>query len=54
MTRSRLAGEPADVLITPRLGDLGALEYHRAAESIQEGRAAAELALPQIKKLLEG
>jgi len=54
ITRSRLAGEPADVLVTPRLGDLGSLEYHRAAESIQEGRAAAELALPQIRQLLEG
>lgn len=52
ITRSRLAGEPADALITPRLGDVGALDYHRAAESIQEGRAAAEQMLPQIEQLL--
>ena len=52
IARSRLAGEPADVLITPRLGDVGALEYHRAAESIKEGRSAAEMMLPQIRQLL--
>ena len=52
ITRSRLAGEPADVLIMPQLGELGALDYHRAAESIEEGRAAAKLMLPQIRQLL--
>ena len=35
-------------------GGIGSLEYHRAAESIEEGRAAAQLMLPQIKQLLEG
>lgn len=54
ITRSRLAGEPADALVMPQLGSLGSLDYHRAAESIEEGRAAAELALPQIRKLLNG
>jgi NTE family protein len=53
ITRSRLAGEPADVLIAPRLGNMGALDYHRAAESVKEGRAAAELMLPQILQLLD-
>ena len=48
----RLGGEPADALILPQLGDLGALDYHRAAESIEEGRAAAKLMLPQIRQLL--
>jgi NTE family protein len=52
ITRSRLAGEPADVLVAPLLEDIGIMEYHRAAESIAEGRAAAELALPQINRLL--
>ena len=54
ITRSRLAGEPADALIMPRLGHLSSLDYHRAAESIEEGRAATELMLPQIKQLLQG
>jgi NTE family protein len=53
ITRSRLAGEPADFIIQPRLGDLGLLEYHRGAEAIAEGRAAAELAIPHIRQLLD-
>jgi NTE family protein len=52
ITRSRLAGEPADAVITPRLGQLGLLDYHRAAEAIAEGRAATELMIPQIRILL--
>ena len=40
--RSRLAGEPADVLITPILPDFGMMEFHRAGEAIAEGRAATE------------
>jgi len=52
ITRSRLAGEPADAVIRPRLAELGLLEYHRGAEAIEEGRAAAELAIPQLRRLL--
>lgn len=53
ITRSRMAGEPADAIISPRLGALGLLEYHRAAEAIAEGRAAAELAIPGIQRGLQ-
>ncbi len=42
VARSRLAGEPADVLITPLLPNFGTMEYHRAKEAITEGRAAVE------------
>lgn len=52
ITRSRLAGEPADVVIAPRLGRLGLLDYHRATEAIAEGRAATEIVIPQIRSLL--
>jgi len=52
ITRSRLAGEPADALIMPQLGAIGSLDYHRAAESIKEGYVAAEMMLPQIRHLL--
>lgn len=52
ITRSRLAGEPADVVIAPRLGQLGLLDYHRATEAIAEGRAATETMIPQIRGLL--
>ena len=53
ITRSRLAGEPADAVIQPRLSELGLLEYHRAGEAIAEGVAAAELAIPVIQRALQ-
>lgn len=37
ITRSRLAGEPADIVLTPRLNDVGMLEFSRAKEVIREG-----------------
>ncbi len=42
VARSRLAGEPADVLLTPLLPDFATMDYHRAKEAIAEGRAAVE------------
>lgn len=38
--RSRMAGEPPDLLVAPRIADIGLLDYHRAGEAIEEGRAA--------------
>ena len=52
IARSRLAGEPADVLISPRLAQLGLMDYHRGCEAIAEGEAAVELALPSIRRAL--
>lgn len=52
ITRSRLAGEPADVMITPHLAELGLMEFHRAAVAIETGQRAAEQALPQLTALL--
>ena len=48
LTRMRLAGDPPDVHITPHVGHIGWLEFHRAAEAIEAGRAAAEKALDPI------
>lgn len=52
ITRSRLAGEPADILIRPRLAHFALMDYHRAAQAIEEGERAARAALPEIKELL--
>ena len=49
ISRSRLAGEPADAMITPRLAHFALLDFHRAAEAIEEGEAATERAMSQIK-----
>ncbi len=37
ITCSRLAGDPAEVVISPRLAHIGLLEFQRAAEAIAEG-----------------
>lgn len=52
IARSRLAGEPPDVLLTPHLGQMGAYEYHRAAPAIDEGRDAVARLLPTIAHAL--
>jgi NTE family protein len=52
ITRSRLAGEPADVLIQPRLGGMGIFDFHRAGPAIAEGRAAVQYMLPAIRAQL--
>lgn len=52
ITRSRLAGEPPDVLIAPRLGHVGILEFDRAEEVIAIGHDAARIARPAIELAL--
>lgn len=52
ITRSRLAGDPADVMVTPLLADLGLMEFHRASVAIDAGRRAVEDILPQLKTRL--
>ncbi len=52
ITKSRMAGDPPDILLTPRLADIGLLELYRAEEAIAEGRACVERMAPEIKHLL--
>jgi len=52
VARSRLAGEPADVLITPLLPDFATMDFHRAREAIAEGRAAVDRMGPLLKQVL--
>ncbi len=52
LTRMRLAGDPPDVHITPRVGRIGWLEFHRAAEAIAVGRTAAEKAIDSITETI--
>ena len=53
ITRSRLAGDPADVLLSPRLAHIGMLEFHRAAEAIKEGEHCVTKALEEIHRLMD-
>lgn len=53
IARSRLAGDPPDVMIAPKVGDIGLFEFYRAADSINAGEAAAERAIPEIRAALQ-
>jgi NTE family protein len=48
ITRARLAGDPPDVLISPRLGAIGWFDFHRAQEAIALGVEAAEKSLEAV------
>ena len=50
IARSRLAGDPPDFTIAPRLGGFGAFDFHRADELIGLGMAATERALEEIRE----
>ncbi len=52
IARSRLAGDPPDISISPRLSGIGFFDFHRAAEMIAMGREAARKALPDIREVL--
>jgi len=52
ITQSRLAGEPADAMIHPKLSAIAAMDFHRAEIAIAEGERAARHALPMIHELL--
>lgn len=49
ITRSRMAGDPPDVLLTPRLSHIGLLEFHRASEAIEQGHECVEMMRPLIE-----
>lgn len=53
ISRSRLAGEPAEMVLEPRLAQIGLMDYHRGAEAINEGRAEVERMWPAIRHILE-
>jgi NTE family protein len=45
ITRARLAGDPPDVMISPRIGRVGLFDFQRAEEAIAIGAEATEKAL---------
>ena len=47
ITRSRMAGDPPDLVIAPRLADFALLDFDRAETAIERGRAAAHRALKE-------
>ena len=53
ISRSRMAGDPPDALIRPRVGHIGVLELHRAAEAIEAGRRAVQEVVPALQACIE-
>jgi len=52
ITRARLAGDPPDILISPRVGRIGLFDFHRAQEAINLGAEAAERALEGLDEVI--
>src|SRR3954454_12752606 len=52
ITRARLAGEPPDLLISPRVGQISWLDFHRADDLIAHGTRAAERAIESIQEAI--
>jgi NTE family protein len=52
ITRARLAGEPADVILSPRLSALGLLDLDQAGEAIQEGHRCVRRNIDQLEMIL--
>jgi NTE family protein len=53
ITQQRLAVEPPDVLILPKLAHIGLMEFNRAEESIEEGKRAMDLMIPMLRDMLD-
>ncbi len=53
IARSRLAGDPPDILINAKVGNIGLFEFQRAAELIAIGREATRKAMPDLQSYLD-
>jgi len=53
ISRSRLAGDPPDVFVAPRIGHIGMLEFTKADELIERGYRAMQHEIPLIKSVME-
>ncbi len=51
IARSRLAGDPPDLSVMPKVGGIGLAEFHRAAECIDLGYEAAKSEVARLKDL---
>jgi NTE family protein len=52
ITRARLAGDPPDVIISPRLGQIGWFDFHRANEAMEIGTRAAQRSLELVDEAI--
>ncbi|MDQ0421180.1 NTE family protein [Peteryoungia aggregata LMG 23059] len=53
ISRARLAGDPPDLALHPRLNDIGLSEFHRAGEAIERGYEEAKMRVAEIRRMQE-
>lgn len=53
ITRSRMAGDPPDLAIMPRLEHIGLLEFYRVAEAIEEGKERTRRMEYYVRELVD-
>jgi len=53
ITRSRMAGDPPDIMLSPKLSDIGLLELYRSDEAIEEGIKCVDRLRSEIEYVLE-
>lgn len=51
ISRSRLAGDPPDLTLHPRINHIGLSEFHRAGESIERGYEETRARIPELERL---
>ncbi|SIQ12505.1 NTE family protein [Rhizobium sp. RU20A] len=51
ISRARLAGDPPDLALLPKLSDIGLSEFHRASEAIDRGYNEASAKLAEIRRM---
>ncbi|MCP5159737.1 MAG: patatin-like phospholipase RssA [Gammaproteobacteria bacterium] len=52
ITRTRMAGDPPDIVLAPRLAHLGLMDFDRASEAIAAGMDCVRRRLPLLKDAL--
>ncbi|MFO0990801.1 MAG: patatin-like phospholipase family protein [Hyphomicrobiales bacterium] len=52
LSRSRLAGDPPDLLVQPRTPEIGIFDFDKASEAIAAGREAVDRVLTDFERLL--
>ena len=53
IARSRMAGDPPDAVIAPRVGDMSLFDFHRADEMIARGENATRRVIDEIQREIE-
>lgn len=54
IAKSRMAGDPPDVLLSPRLAHIGLMEFHRSEDAIKIGYDLTVQKMDQIRYAIEG